>query len=349
MQVLAHTTLKKVLSVALHLLVWGALFALPLFFTAGDNTPRNYYGYYRTWLPLAFSAIVFYVNYWVLIDKFLFDRRILAFLLINLALFALGMVGIEWIKDLLPHGSRGMLPRRQISTFKALLWFRDGLTFLLTTGASVAIRVTDMWYRTENERRKAENERLRSEITHLKYQLQPHFFFNTLNTIYSLVESAPGKAQDAIHGLGKLMRYLLYETEGEKTNVAKEIQFLENYLRLMAMRMPVHVKVDYNFQQGGEEVIIAPLLFISLVENAFKHGVSATQPSFIAIKMNWDERQLFFQIENTHFPKAGEDQSGSGIGLDNLKKRLDLLYGNQYEFTQKLRDGVFYTQLTIER
>lgn len=327
---------------AAHIIIWGVLLAFPLLFTASE-TPVSFVVYLRTWIPLFFSAFIFYLNYYWLIDSYLFREKIPAFIGINLLLIVVSVYGIDQVRELLPDPNQVQKPKIYP---KGYMWYRNTLSFLLTSGISVALRTTQRWMRSEAEKKDLENAHLKSEITHLHYQLQPHFFFNSLNSIYSLIDSSPAKAREAVHGLGKLMRYILYETPGDRIPLSKEIEFLKNYIRLMEIRLPANVKVTSVFPSAGKDHEIAPLLFITLVENAFKHGVSVTE-SEILIEMQVTEDQVVFMTENPVFPKHTEDKIGSGIGLDNLQKRLQLLYPDKAELKQETTGNIHRVSLTI--
>jgi LytS/YehU family sensor histidine kinase len=213
---------------------------------------------------------------------------------------------------------------------------------------SVALKTTERWLKTETERKEAMTNKLESELQHLKYQLQPHFFFNSLNNIYSLVDVSPEQAKQTIHSLSKLMRYLLYQTNNDKVSLTNEIQFITNYIELMKLRFTENTKIEYDFPVLKTDLQVAPLLFISLIENAFKHGVSASQKTEIVFKMNVNENRISFSIKNHNFPKTDSDKSGSGIGLQNMKKRLQLLYPGKYQFSTAVNDGFFVVNLVIE-
>lgn len=213
---------------------------------------------------------------------------------------------------------------------------------------SIAIKTTKRWVKTEAERKEAANFKLKSELQHLHYQLQPHFFFNSLNNIYSLVDISPDQAKSSIHSLSKLMRYMLYETNLEVVPLTKEIDFLKKYIDLMKLRVSDKTTVNYSFPSEETGIQIAPLLFISLIENAFKHGVSATKKSQIDINMICDEKTILFSVENNSFPKKTDDKSGSGIGLQNVEKRLELLYHDKFSFKSFLKEERFFVTLKIE-
>lgn len=337
--------------VALHILVWGILFYFPFFFTIGEAPVLSIY--FRSMLPLLFSLLLFYVNYLILIDKILFKNKIAAFIIINLVLIVLCIWGLEIARELIPNPllPRSNSGRNRPRTFdyRAFSLFRTGFSFLLTIGVSVGIKATQNWLRLERERKVMETEQLKSTLTHLQYQIQPHFFFNSLNNIYSLVDVAPEKAKDSIHRMSKLMRYLLYNVGNERIALNDEILFLKNYIQLMQLRLTDKVDVQFSFPETIQDTVqIAPLLFIPLVENGFKHGVSASHPSFISIKMRIENQQLIFEVENTNFPKDERDKGGSGIGIENLEKRLRLLYPKQHTFEQQIENEVFKSKLVID-
>jgi LytS/YehU family sensor histidine kinase len=219
--------------------------------------------------------------------------------------------------------------------------------FVLPAVMSVAIKITQRLFKAETQRKEAENKNLESELLHLKYQLQPHFFFNSLNNIYSLVSISPEKAQEAIHNLSKLMRYLLYETGVENVKLSSELVFLKQYIQLMELRLTDKTKVTVQIPEVQESYQVAPLLFLPLIENAYKHSISATHPSFIHFEITITDNTLCFLAENSNFPKTDLDKSGSGIGLENLKKRLNLLYPQQHQFKTAILNKVFRAELII--
>ncbi|WP_308992788.1 histidine kinase [Mariniflexile litorale] len=248
----------------------------------------------------------------------------------------------ELIKKRQNNNSDGVGPPVKLFIYIQMLWYMAPLLF------SIAIKTTKRWVKTEAERKEATNYKLKSELQHLHYQLQPHFFFNSLNNIYSLVDISPEQAKTSIHSLSKLMRYMLYETNLELVPLSKEIDFLKKYIDLMKLRVSDKTEVYDSFPLETSGIQIAPLLFISLIENAFKHGVSASKENHINITMTCDKKTVLFIIENDNFPKKTDDKSGSGIGLKNLEKRLQLLYTNKHVFKTTLQDNRFLVYLKIE-
>ena len=331
-----------------HILVWLVLFSIPYILSYGQEQDINRI-IAHFWIPLLFYAIIFYLNYFVLIDRFLFAKKTLLFILINLIIIALFIIIKEQIEDRLfvdlikkRSNADGVGPPFKMILYVQMLSYMAPLLF------SIAIKTTQRWVKTETERKEALNFKLQSELQHLHYQLQPHFFFNSLNNIYSMVDISPEQAKKSIHSLSKLMRYMLYETNMELVPLSKEIDFMKKYIDLMKLRVSDKTVVSYHFPSEDTDIKIAPLLFISLIENAFKHGVSASKASEINIELSVQDNTVFVTIENDNFPKKTDDKSGSGIGLNNLEKRLQLLYPNKYSYTSDVKNNRFFVTLKIE-
>ncbi|WP_339926122.1 histidine kinase [uncultured Cyclobacterium sp.] len=340
---------NKKITVFSHLLVWFVLFSMPYVLSYGqDQEIMRVFAHF--WIPLFFYAIVFYLNYSILIDRYLFSNNTLLFVGINVALISFFLLLREQLESnyfqelarKVPTENEGSGPPFKMFIYIQMLSYMAPLLF------AIAIKTTQRWVKTEAESKEAANFKLQSELQHLHYQLQPHFFFNSLNNIYSLVDISPDQAKTSIHSLSKLMRYMLYETNMEKVTLSKEIEFMKKYIDLMKLRVSDKTSVKYSFPSENTGIQIAPLLFISLIENAFKHGVSASKESLIDIAMRCEGQTVLFTIANDNFPKKIADKSGSGIGLQNLEKRLKLLYPNQYTFTNKVLDNRFLVNLTIE-
>ncbi|MEO9892527.1 histidine kinase [Aurantibacter sp.] len=331
-----------------HLLIWLVLFSMPFILSYGQEQDVNRL-IAHFFIPMFFYAIIFYLNYFVLIDRFLFTKKTLLFIGINIFIIAFFILSKEFIEDnfFYEFVKKPTTENRNGPPFKLFLYIQM-LSYAAPLLFSIAIKATKRWVKTEAEKKEADNFKLQTELQHLKYQLQPHFFFNSLNNIYSLVDISPDKAKSTIHSLGKLMRYLLYETNTELVSLSKEIEFMRKYIDLMKLRLTDKTEVESSFPISDSQIKISPLLFISLIENAFKHGVSANTNSIISIDMTIKGNIVDFTIENHNFPKQDSDKSGSGIGLPNLEKRLQLLYPNKHTFKKELKAGVYRVNLQIE-
>ncbi|QCE42905.1 sensor histidine kinase [Psychroserpens sp. NJDZ02] len=332
-----------------HVLIWIVLFSMPYFLSYGQEQDLNRL-VAHFWIPLIFSAIIFYLNYFILIDAFLFPKKMVQFVIINAVIIMIFLFLKEFIEDTY---FSDLAKKRSNSNggegppFKMFVYIRV-LSYMAPLLFSIAIKTTKRWVRTEAERKEATNIKLKSELQHLHYQLQPHFFFNSLNNIYALVDISPEQAKTSIHSLSKLMRYMLYETNEESIALSKEVEFMKKYIELMKLRVSDKTVVNYSFPSEATTIKIAPLLFISLIENAFKHGVSASKPSTININMTCNDKTVLFSIVNDNFPKKTDDKSGSGIGLLNIEKRLELLYPNKSSFKTFVKDERYIAQLEIE-
>jgi len=330
----------------IHAIVWIVLFFFPFLFRGRDSETINLHDYLNFFIMLAGALIVFYLNYSYLVKRYLFTRQLWLYLLSNLLLFAV-VISLSHLllsllppPDILPPGRERRLP------FYYFILF-DSIKYIFLTALSVALKVTSSWYQMDTERKELEKQRSEAELQNLKNQLNPHFLFNTLNNIYSLIAVNGVQAQEAVHELSRLLRYILYDSAQAFAPLEKDIEFVRNYVELMRIRMPEHVDLQTNIQIELPDVQIAPLLFISPVENAFKHGVSNSRPSFVHIEITANGKQIKCLIRNSLFPKDKQDKSGSGIGLTNLKKRLDLLYPENYELTCEQSDEVYSCALTL--
>lgn len=318
----------------IHVVAWGILFGLPFFFTGREQQEVTVASYVRSVIvPLSFM-LVFYMNYFLLVKQFLFRKYTLRFLLSNIGLIAFAILSVHFLMQLLPDpGVHHHRPEREL---KDIIFFFsvNALFYFLVAGLSVAIRMTGSWYEMESDRRELEKSSAEAELQNLKSQLNPHFLFNTLNNIYSLIAFSPERAQEAVHDLSRLLRYVLYESSQPFVPLENELDFIRNYVELMRIRLPQHVTLETDISAVNPGTSVAPLLFISVIENAFKHGVSNNKPSSIHLNIHQDGRRIVCSIRNSYFPKDMEqDKSGSGIGIQNLRRRLELLYPSRHIFT----------------
>lgn len=334
---------RKYIELGVHLLVWTILLNLPLL--SSSHPPESRLEYLLRLTPSIASAIVFYSNYLLLIRKLLFQKKWIAYVALNLVIYT-GCIYLLEIsrdyaisKDLMQKGPG----------IDGELIFRLIFSFIATTGISLAILISGRWIKSESIRQDLQQEQLKSELLNLKNQLNPHFFFNTLNTIYGLIIQDQDKAQSAVHRLSKLMRYLLYDTNEEFVPLSKEVDFLLHYIDLMKLRSLPNMTIEYHFPKNPGNIPVPPLLFISIIENGFKHGSSMDKSSSISIEMTVNENnEVDFRMKNTDFAKDDLDRSGSGIGLQNVVKRLELLYPGRHQFTFKSEGGIFESEIVLK-
>ncbi|MDP4185060.1 MAG: histidine kinase, partial [Bacteroidota bacterium] len=209
------------------------------------------------------------------------------------------------------------------------------------------LRFSEKLNENEKERKEAEKEKLNSELAFLKNQISPHFFFNTLNNIYSLIEINTVDAQKAVLKLSKLMRYLLYESEQGDSKLSSEIEFMKAYVDLMRLRLNEKVELLVSFPDEFDDVLIPPLLLIPFIENAFKYGISYRDKSFIYLSLQVNNKELVFFCSNSLNNNAG-NETHSGIGLENVKKRLNLLFPEKHSISINQKENSFDVLLKID-
>lgn len=340
---------RLILNIA-QVLIWAGAMLLPAAATwliSGDSN-RFAMNFWPTFYMLLPISLVYLVNYFVLVPKLLFRKQVVWFIVLNILLVALLNAPNFYPRGEIPEPIRQHLQRRDILAFRIPTIITAGffqLVFIfLAIGVRSIIRSNDIQYQLQEEKRKASE----AELTWLKHQLNPHFLFNTLNNISSLTQIDPDKAQESIGELSDTLRYALYDTDTDKVPLAGEVAFMNNYIHLMQLRCNelTEVTTDWNLPAG--DVRIAPLLFISPIENAFKHGVNARMKSFVHVVLRPDGRDLEFRCENSLFEKTGEDHIGSGIGMENLKRRLELIYPDAYSYEHDEKDGAYRVRIVLK-
>lgn len=286
-------------------------------------------------MPVAF-AIQFYINYFLLIPNCMFKERNTVFYGINVVtciVLAIALSNVHFIEYLPPLGPE--MARPPIAS----VILKDMAYLVFATGLAVVVRLSMRWNDAENARREAVKSMTETELKNLRSQLNPHFLLNTLNNIYALIAFDTEKAQQAVQELSKLLRYVLYDNQQMFVPLKKEVDFIGNYIELMRIRMSSNVDIVTNFDiKPDSQTPIAPLIFISLIENAFKHGISPTERSFITISIVESTDTICCTISNSYYPKTATDKSGSGIGLEQVQKRLNLVYPKAYEWDKHVSD-----------
>ena len=220
------------------------------------------------------------------------------------------------------------------------------VVLLLMFGANLGIKG---YFRSSDDRKRLaelKKQNLEQQLEYLRYQINPHFFMNTLNNIHALVDIDPAKAQETIVELSKMMRFVLYEGDKHGVPLTRELDFIRTYISLMQLRYTDKVKITLSLPDEVPDKTIAPLILIAFVENAFKHGVSYQHDSFIEVKASVEADRLHFSCRNS---KAGDGTSGTkgGVGLANVRKRLNLLYGHDYALHIKDDASVYNVELDI--
>lgn len=336
---------NKHLETLIHIICWGMFFFFPLIFTQQNNGTIDWREFrHHIIVPISFM-LIFDFNYLLYIPSLLFKEKKWAFILLNLFTIVVITLGQRFANELFfPFPPDMPAPPR------AVFFLRDAMGQVFAAGLSVAIRMSSQWKKVENARQEAEKRKTEAELKNLRNQLNPHFLLNTLNNIYALTAFDTEKAQQAIQELSKLLRYVLYDNQQMFVPLVKEVDFIRNYIELMRIRIAGNVVLRTNFNINPDsQTQIAPLLFISLIENAFKHGVSSLEESYIYVSLEEDKNKITCSIMNSYYPKTSADKSGSGIGLQQVKQRLEIMYPGQYEWDSGLLDDgkAYRSVLTI--
>ncbi len=216
---------------------------------------------------------------------------------------------------------------------------------ILMLGMNLGIKLYFKQRGDQKQLAELEKQNLEQQLEYLKYQINPHFLMNTLNNIHALVDIDPEKAKQTILELSKMMRFVLYEGNKQGVPLDREISFLQNYITLMKLRYTDKVRITVNVPSSMPQKEVPPLMFITFVENAFKHGVSYRRESFIDVTIATGDGQLIFTCANSRIPKE-EDKHG-GVGLQNVRQRLDLIYGDRYSFDISDEPEKYIVKLTI--
>lgn len=221
------------------------------------------------------------------------------------------------------------------------------IVVLLTIGMNLGIKLYFKSDEDAKELQELERKSLEQQLAYLKYQINPHFFMNTLNNIHALVDIDPEKAKDTILELSKMMRYVLYEGDKQMIPLQRETDFLKTYISLMRLRYTDKVKISVSLPERVPEVGIPPLLLITFVENAFKHGISYKQESFIDVRLSLDDDRLKFTCKNSNTATSDKDGHEGGVGLTNVKQRLTLLYGDRYTLDFDETENIYEVLLLL--
>lgn len=336
----------------IHLICIGMLFVLPeVIMGLSDHRHSP-----PSWLVYAKSVIfagVFYVNYYVIIDRW-FGRpgRIWRFVGWNLAVIAVAvgllygvmLVGMWREADMsLPHLPHPPHPRSVAMKISILM--RDLAMVVLTVALSVSLKLSVRWHDIERRQRELEAVGREEELRSLKSQLNPHFLFNSLNTVYALIAFDRDRAQRAVHLLSAMLRYVLDRNDGE-VRLDEELKFIGNYVDMMEMRLGGRGRVSVTLDAGDNgDRMIAPLLFVSLVENVFKHGNTGSADDVFDISIVASDGVVCCSTVNRI--AAAPESASSGIGLANLHRRLHLLYGDGARLETSADNGWYKAVMEI--
>lgn len=346
---------QHMVKIITQFLIVSMIFILPEVLMTTNHHFHNAWPW-RIYIKSALYIAIFFLNYYVIIDRCLpRPKGFLKLLGWNIIVIILFLAII-----LISAPARGIPPHHHIPYADDTIrpWMRlvsisvrDIIMVILTIGLSLAMKLSDYWMKMRQQKQEIETLRQHDELESLKRQLNPHFLFNTLNSIYALIAISPDKAQKAVHVLSKMLRYVLYENT-PTVQLDDELSFISSYVELMRMRLGTGIPIKVALSNDTPELRVAPLIFISPVENAFKHGNTGMPDAFIDIDITCRQGIVKATFANrckipdaANEPGSGKDH---GIGDANLRRRLTLIYGDKALIHTTVQDGIYKVCMTID-
>ncbi|WP_026729592.1 sensor histidine kinase [Flavobacterium denitrificans] len=348
---MASNIYRPYLFTGLHILGWFLLGFIMLFYiplTWNVVLPSVFWLWQM--IVLTLLILIFYSNAKIIVPKTIIKDNTSPFLLwAFLTIFAMQFIAYLYTSQTDLHAKISAI----IGFKKYKNPYFDNYVLMLTLlvlGISTSWAMLQYWQKAAQHKQKLEQDKTMAELAMLKAQINPHFFFNSLNSIYSLTYSNIEDSRNALHTLSRMMRYLLYSTE-ERTTLLKEAEFMRDFIALMKLRANSKLTITTNIPENIHDYPIVPMLLLPLVENAFKHGIHATDKSEIHITLTQNGNNLEFEVENTYFEKSSTTNEG-GIGLTNTKRRLQLIYPNKHSLKAGIAPNGMYNvklQITLEQ
>lgn len=340
-------TLHKKREVLLHAASWAVYISFIITHIASRQAgPQIHWGRVLSGslISVSYLFVLSYLNYFYLMPRFLLKKKIGAFILVFVAAFAvltLARIGIETLVF-----GRSWEVQNAHRTPLIIQSTISDLFIVLYIGL---LRFAFNWMELDSRRRQLETEKLNAEIKFLKAQVNPHFLFNTLNNLYYLSTIKSDTAPLVISKLSEVMRYMIYDSNHEQIELAKEIEYMQHYISLERLRLREGVPLEFEVT-GRTDILISPLILITFLENAFKHGVSnGNDGCWIKARLDVDETRLVYTIANSKVRSVSSRADGEGIGLKNVRRRLDLFYPGKHRLDIADREASYSVTLTIER
>ncbi len=307
-----------------HILFW---FGYILFFTFLQGGKSGYlFIFSNELINSIFLAIVVYFNIYYLIPHYLSQTKFVTYSI----LLVLTVVIIAPLNIFALHLKFYDSPEFQREIYQNQIY--QFILIFIIAGFSTILKIITDWVRHQRVRRELESQTVRSELKFLKSQINPHFLFNTLNNLYALTLKKSDKAPDIVLKLSEMMRYMLYECNEKRVPLRKEVNYLRNYLDLERLRQGANVEIEFEVHGNIGNQQIAPLMFIPFLENSFKHGLgNQINKGFVRFILDVETENIKMSIENSKPSMPNQDHRVGGIGLTNVRRRLDLLYPNHYD------------------
>ncbi len=346
--------IKNIPPIILHILCWFIviLIILSTFYNKFNYFPVDDFFYYRLFL----NIVIFYLNYSILVPRLLLNKKIGEYAFVSLAFIAFFIFVYQNILPSIPimsgfdnqHELLNLENGQNVIKSKKLffLGFIQGIVIFLLFAISLSIKLSIEWYKNEKIKNLIKTQKINAELSFLKMQLNPHFLFNTLNSIYSLANKKSDDTPEAIITLSELMRYMIYETNKEFVTLQNEIDYIKNFISLQNLRLKDSSGVRFNVR-GKLDYNIEPLLLISFIENAFKYGTDYTGKTNINIEIKVEDDILSLKASN-YISLKEKNNLSSGIGIENIKNRLNILYPNSHTLNIEESDKLFKVELLLK-
>ena len=324
----------------LHVVFWILVFFWMLGGKENNYSPLEIT---RTLISLFFYILVVYINIGYLIPRFLNQKNFMTYVLLLLTMVAV----LTPIKVMMLY-----LTYEEVEPREMLVMNQQNIFLVLFTiaGGTTIIKIISDWQRHQRDRKELETQRMQSEIKFLKSQINPHFLFNTLNSLYALTLKKSDKAPEIVIKLSEMMRYMLYESNERRVPLQKEVNYIQNYLALEALRQSGQADIRFNVEGQITDQTIAPLIFIPFLENSFKHGLNhQISDGYVHVNMKVLDNKLLLRILNSKpaQPPLPSEKTSGGIGLANVQRRLNLLYPNQYKLDIEDNDKEHIVELSL--
>ncbi len=329
---------SKTNRLVIHLLGCAIFIALPVIFSPDFSTDFDFIHVKGFQRDLLFSFILipyFYLSYFVLIPKLYFNKKYFLFSTITFISFVL----IFFLPIIVIPST--IFTTRSFDTFFVREVKIRVFQFLIVFVFALMIRINNRW-------KQSEKEKLDAELAYLKAQINPHFLFNTLNSIYSLAIVKSDNVASSIVKLSNMMRYVLGESSSQYVKLEKEIEYIQNFIELQQIRFGSFIQFECIITGDHKNKSIAPLILIPFIENAYKHGVNAEDNSIIKIKIETSENQLFLFVKNNKVFVQRSEESESGIGVENTKNRLQMIYPGKHKLVIENAEKEYTVSLTLD-
>ena len=327
----------------LYLMVWMVIILVPVLNSKMlEEVHVSLENILIAWLKIAPYLLIFIIHNSLIAPRLLLRKhRYVWYLVVNLLTITAVFSLVAIYEKYAPYDTEPYILNGKASFTDLAIYWNILLGFFMT-GLNMGIKLLYRSLRDEQQMEELKRQNLQAEMDYLRYQINPHFFMNTLNNIHALIDIDTEYAKSAVIELSKMMRYVLYESGSETISLKKDIQFIENYIELMRIRYDSSIDICLDYPATiPNKVAIPPLLLIVFVENAFKHGVSYNHASFIHIRIGYRDDAVTAVISNSRHEKSRPGTTG--IGLENVKKRLALIYQDNYTLSINDSDPAVYT------